>query len=295
MADASIKKKIEAGEFFVAPGVFDMMSVMMANRVGFECIYASGFWLTASYLGIPDAGIATYTDMLNRVSRVVELSTAPVIADADTGFGGLLNIQQTVRGYEAVGVTGIQIEDQEFPKKCGHTPYRRVVPLADMLGRIAVALDSRHSDDCLIIARTDARTGSGLDEALERGARFAEAGADLVFVEALESEDELRQAAQTVSAPLLANMADGGVTPILSAAELKEIGFAGAIFPAIASLAANAAVEAAMKHLKTTGTSQGSPVDRFDFPTFCREIGFEEVWEFEKKWAHLLESDASQD
>src|SRR3990172_9025270 len=119
MADQKLKKMLAKREFFVAPGMYDMMSVLMANRVGFDCVYASGFWLTASYLGLPDAGLATYTDMLNRISRVVELSDAPVIADADTGFGGLLNIQHTVRGYERAGVSGIQIEDQEFPKRCG--------------------------------------------------------------------------------------------------------------------------------------------------------------------------------
>ena len=157
MADARLKQKLARGEFIVAPGVFDMISAMLAERVGFDAVYASGYWLTASYLGIPDAGIATYTDMLNRVSRVVEKSTAPVIADADTGFGGLLNVQHTVRGYEKAGVSAIQIEDQEFPKKCGHTPYRRVVPLEDMVAKVKVAVDSRQSENFLVIARTDAR------------------------------------------------------------------------------------------------------------------------------------------
>jgi 2,3-dimethylmalate lyase len=224
MADARLKQKLLRGEFIVAPGVFDMMSAMMAERVGFDAVYASGFWLTASYLGIPDAGIATYTEMLNRVSKVVEKSSAPVIADADTGFGGLLNVHHTVRGYERAGVSAIQIEDQEFPKKCGHTPYRRVIPLDDMVAKVKVALDARQDDNFLVIARTDARSGSGFDEAVRRGVAFAEAGADIVFVEALHSEDEMRRACAAIEKPTMANMSDGGKSPIRPARELQALG-----------------------------------------------------------------------
>jgi len=213
MADPRLKQKLDAGEFIVAPGVFDMISAMLAERVGFDAVYASGFWLTASHLGIPDAGLATYTDMLSRIAKVVEKSSAPVIADADTGFGGLLNVQHTVRGYERAGVSAIQIEDQEFPKKCGHTPYRRVIPLEDMVAKVRVAVDSRSDPNFLVIARTDARTGLGFDEAVRRGAAYAEAGADLVFVESLQSEEEMRRACSLIRAPMMANMSDGGKTP----------------------------------------------------------------------------------
>jgi 2-methylisocitrate lyase-like PEP mutase family enzyme len=192
MADARLRQMLEQRRFVVAPGVFDMISAMLAERVGFDAVYASGYWLTASYLGIPDAGIATYTNMLDRVSKVVEKSTVPVIADADTGFGGLLNVRHTVIGYEKAGVSAIQIEDQEFPKKCGHTPYRRVVPIAEMVAKIQVAVDARQDPDMLVIARTDARTGYGYDEALRRGQAYAEAGADIVFVESLQSIEEMR-------------------------------------------------------------------------------------------------------
>jgi len=214
MADPRLKQKLDAGEFIVAPGVFDMISAMLAERVGFDAVYASGFWLTASHLGIPDAGLATYTDMLSRIAKVVEKSSAPVIADADTGFGGLLNVQHTVRGYERAGVSAIQIEDQEFPKKCGHTPYRRVIPLEDMVAKVRVAVDSRTDPNFLVIARTDARTGLGFEEAVRRGAAYAEAGADLVFVESLQSEEEMRRACSLIRAPMMANMSDGGKTPI---------------------------------------------------------------------------------
>lgn len=289
MADPRLKQKVARGEFIVAPGVFDMISAMLAERVGFDAVYASGYWLTASYLGIPDAGIATYTDMLSRVAKVVEKSTAPVIADADTGFGGLLNVHHTVKGYERAGVSAIQIEDQEFPKKCGHTPYRRVVPKEDMVAKVRVAVDARTDSNFLIIARTDARTGYGFDEAIDRGRAYAEAGADIVFVESLQSDDEMRKACAAIDRPMMANMADGGKTPIRSAKELGAIGYSLAIFPAMGALAASAAVEAALRNLKANGTSESPNVPLFNFDEFCHMVGFPDVWAFEEKWKDVLE------
>lgn len=289
MADGRLRQRIESGEFFIAPGVYDMISARVAERVGFEAVYASGYWLTASYLGLPDAGLATYTDMVDRVARVVEQVSMPVIADADTGFGGLLNVDHTVRGYERAGISAIQIEDQEFPKKCGHTPYRRVIRSAEMEAKIQVAVEARQSRDFLVIARTDARTGHGLEEALRRGRAYAEAGADVVFVESLQSEEEMREACASIPAPLMANMSDGGHTPIRSAAELADIGYACAIFPATAALSATAAVESAFQHLKSHGISTNPHQPLFDFNEFCRMIGFERVWEFEERWADVLD------
>lgn len=289
MADPRLKQKLAAGRFIVAPGVFDMISTMLAERVGFDAVYASGYWLTASYLGLPDAGIATYTEMLSRVAKVVEKSTAPVIADADTGFGGLLNVHHTVRGYERAGVTAIQIEDQEFPKKCGHTPYRRVIPMEEMVAKVRVAVDARTDPNFLIIARTDARGGHGFDEAVRRGQAYAAAGADIVFVEALHSEDEMRRACQAIRAPMMANMSDGGKTPIRPARELQDFGYSLAIFPAMNALAASAAMERAMRNLKENGTSLSPDVSLFGFDDFCRMVGFEDVWAFEEKWKDVLE------
>jgi 2-methylisocitrate lyase-like PEP mutase family enzyme len=288
MADPRLKQKLAKKEFFFAPGVFDMISAMLAERVGFDAVYASGYWLTASYLGLPDAGIATFTDMLSRVSKVVEKSSAPVIADADTGFGGLLNVHHTVRGYEQAGVSAIQIEDQEFPKKCGHTPYRRVVPMEDMVAKVRVAVDARRDPNLLVIARTDARTGYGYDEAIRRGVAYAEAGADIVFVESLQSVEEMRDACGTIPAPLMANMSDGGRTPIRPARELAEIGYACAIWPALAALAASAAIERALQHLKESGSSLSPEVPLFSFDEFCRMVGFGDVWAFEEKWKDVL-------
>ena len=158
-----------------------MMAAVIANKVGFEIVYGTGYWLTASAFGLPDAGIVTYTQMLDRVSTLARTSNAAVIADADTGYGGLLNVHHTVRGYEEAGITAIQIEDQQFPKKCGHTPGKKCVPLEEMIDKIGVACEARRDPkNTLIIARTDVRQAEGFDSAIKRGAAFAEAGADIV-------------------------------------------------------------------------------------------------------------------
>ena len=281
----SLKSAIEAGEFIVAPGLHDMIAAVVSNKVGFDFVYASGYWMTASAHGLPDAGIATYTEMLGRVATLVRTVNAGVIADADTGYGGLLNVHHTVRGYEDAGVMAIQMEDQEFPKKCGHTPFKRVVPLRDMVDKVKVACAARRSPETLIIARTDARQTDGFEGALKRGEAYGEAGADIVFIEALESEDEMRQACARIKKPMMANMADGGKTPIRSKAELAAMGYQVAIFPATTGLAAAYAAKVALSVLKETGTSVSPNVPLFSFAEFNSLIGFEDVWAFEQKWA----------
>jgi len=286
MANPILRQKLDSGEFIVAPGLHDMIAATVANKVGFDIVYGTGYWLTASSLGLPDAGIATYTQMLDRMATLVRTSQGAVIADADTGYGGLLNVHHTVRGYEAAGVTAIQLEDQEFPKKCGHTPNKRCVPTQDMVDKIKVAAQAREDkDNFLIIARTDARASLGVDEAMRRLEAYAEAGADILFFEAPQSEEEMRKACAAFDTPMLANMADGGKTPILPAKVLEEIGFALAIYPSLTSLSAAAAMERALSHLKHSGVSQAPEVPLFDFNEFCGLIGFQDVWDFEKRWA----------
>ncbi|GAB5457798.1 MAG: isocitrate lyase/PEP mutase family protein [Henriciella sp.] len=285
MTKPSLKAALQSGTFVAAPGIHDMISAVIANKVGFDFVYLSGYWSTASTYGIPDAGIATYTQMLDRAATLCETCDASVIADADTGYGGLLNVHHTVRGYEEAGVSGIQIEDQEFPKKCGHTPFKRVVPISDMVQKIQVACDARRSDETLIIARTDAKQPEGYDRAMERAHAYADAGADIIFVEALESIEEMTAACQAIDKPVIANMANGGKTPILTVEQLKEIGYSLAIFPAMTALTAAAAAEKALMHLKTTGSSLSTDIPHFDFSEFNQLIGFQEVWDFEKKWA----------
>ncbi|EAQ02202.1 putative isocitrate lyase-family enzyme [Pseudooceanicola batsensis HTCC2597] len=285
MTKPNLRAALDAGTFICAPGIHDMISAVIANKVGFDFIYFSGYWGTASAEGLPDAGITTYSEMLKRLTILGRTSEAGIIADADTGFGGLLNVDQTVRGYERAGAAAIQIEDQEFPKKCGHTPFKRVIPAAEMVQKIKVAGAAReNAQETLIIARTDAKAMEGFDKAVERGLRYRDAGADVIFVEALDTEEEMRKACERIDAPMIANMADGGRTPILKVETLRDIGYDLAIFPAISGLAAAAAVEKALVTLKETGTSQSADVPLFDFEEFNRLIGFPEVWEFEKKW-----------
>jgi len=286
LSTTRLREKLDAKEFFVVPGIQDMITAVIADRVGFDVVYGTGYWLTASAYGLPDAGIASYTQMLDRMATLVRTSRAAVIADADTGYGGLLNVHHTVRGYEAAGVSGIQIEDQEFPKKCGHTPFKRLVPMADMVEKIKVACEARVDPrNTLIIARTDARQSEGMDGALRRAEAYRSAGADVIFVEALTSEEEMRAACARIDAPMMANMADGGLTPVLPASVLAEIGYAFAIYPSMTSLVAAAAMEQALTRLKVEGVSQAADIPMFDFRTFCGLIGFEDVWAFERKWA----------
>ncbi|MFY8030850.1 MAG: isocitrate lyase/PEP mutase family protein [Devosia sp.] len=285
MSKPSLRAALAAGEFVAAPGIHDMITAVVSNKVGFDFVYASGFWMTASAYGLPDAGIASYTQMVDRVATLCRTANASVIADADTGYGGLLNVHHTVRGYEEAGVVGIQIEDQEFPKKCGHTPFKRVVPTIDMVEKIKVAIEARKSPETLIIARTDSRQTDGFEGAVKRGLAYAEAGADVVFLEALESEAEMREACKRVNKPMMANMADGGKTPIRSKTELIDIGYKMAIFPSATGLAAAAAAETALRVLKEEGTSNSPNSKLFSFAEFNSLIGFEEVWAFERRWA----------
>jgi 2-methylisocitrate lyase-like PEP mutase family enzyme len=283
MANPIFREKLAKGKFFVVPGIQDMIAAVIANKVGFDLVYGTGYWLTASAWGLPDAGIATYTEMLNRMAILVKTSNAAVIADGDTGYGGLLNVHHTVRGYEAAGVTAIQLEDQEFPKKCGHTPHKRLVTAAEMVEKIKVAVDARSDPNFLVIARTDARQSEGMDGVLRRLEAYAKAGADVVFPEALTSEEEMRLACETFDRPVMANMSNGGLTPVPPADVLADIGYAYAIYPALTSLAAAAAMESALVGLKEQGI--GEPSGLFNFKEFCSLIGFEEVWEFDRKWA----------
>lgn len=285
MANPILRQKLASRQFITAPGIQDMIAAVIANKVGFDIVYGSGYWTVASAYGLPDAGIASVTQMVDRMATLVRTCNAAVVADADTGFGGLLNVHHTVQAYEQAGVTAIQIEDQEFPKKCGHTPGKRVVPAEEMADKIRVAVEARRDENFLIIARTDARQSEGLEGVLHRMKLYAEAGADILFPEALTSDEEARIVTSSLDKPMMANMADGGLTPIRDAKTLESLGYSMAIFPAMTSLAAAAAMEKALVHLKETGTSLSPDVPLFSFKEFCSLIGFEEVWAFDKKWA----------
>jgi 2-methylisocitrate lyase-like PEP mutase family enzyme len=280
-----LKARLAGPELVVAPGVFDLISVRLADSLGFDCLYMTGYGTVASYLGEPDAGLATYSDMVNRVAAFCGAARTPIICDGDTGYGGLLNVAHTVRGYERAGAAGIQLEDQEFPKKCGHTPGRRVIPREDMARKIQVAAEARQDPDLLIVARTDARTSLGLDEALRRGEAYVKAGADVLFIESPESEQELETIGRTFDVPLLCNVVEGGRTPQLSPADLQALGFSLAIYPASGFLAAARALEQVYGQLKARKGTLEAGEQLYSFQQMCELMGFPAVWEFDRRHA----------
>ncbi len=278
------RSRLAKKELLVAPGVFDGISARIADQMGFEALYMTGYGTVASHLGLPDAGIATYSDMVGRVAVIANETETPLIADGDTGYGGLLNVQYSVRGYETAGAIAIQLEDQEFPKKCGHMLGRRVVPIEDMVDKIKVAVASRDDSDFLIIARTDARTTLGLDEALRRADAYAKAGADILFVESPESVEEMCTIGRSFDRPLVANMVEGGRTPIADRKTLEEIGYSIAIHPAFGFLAAGDALRNAYRYLRDHGSSVGANVPLYKFSEFSELMGFRAVAEFDETY-----------
>lgn len=280
-----LRALLDAGTFIVAPGVYDGISARFAAHHGFDALYMTGHGVSASQAGLPDVGLATYSDMVRAVALIAGITDIPLIADADTGYGGLLNVQHTVRGYEAAGAQAVQLEDQEFPKKCGHTPGKRVIPGAEMAKKIRVAVESRDSRDTLIVARTDARAIEGLDGAFHRAELYLEAGADILFIEAPESEEEMAQIGRRFDVPLLANMAEGTLTPMVSTERLEELGYRIAIFPGTAFFAAAEAMRRVYAHVAATRSSFGTDVPLMDFSDWCRQTGFPEVWDFDRKHA----------
>lgn len=226
-----LRRLIAREQILVAPGVYDAYLARCVERAGFEAVYMTGAGVSHARLGAPDLGLLSFAEMVEQAERIADAVALPVIADADTGYGNAMNVARTVRAYERAGVSACHIEDQQMPKRCGHFDEKRVVPLAEMLSKLKAALDARSDSDFVIIARTDARTVEGLDAALERANAFADAGADVIFVESPLSEEELALIGRTVKAPLLANMVESGKTPILPAEKLEALGFDVAIHP----------------------------------------------------------------
>ena len=281
---ALLAGRLRDGEFITAPGVYDMISARMADRLGFSALYMTGSGVVASHLGLPDAGIATFTEMADRAAMIAAGTKTPLIADADTGYGAALNVRHTVRGYEQAGVAAIQIEDQAYPKKCGHTSGQRIVPTNEMVTKIKVALDSRNDEEFLIIARTDAQKAEGRDEAMRRLEAYQEAGADILFYEAPANVDEMADAARRFDTPLMANMVEGGATPVLTPNELEALGFQVAIFPASGFLAATEALSRVYAALYNSGSSNVEGAPLHDFKDFLALMGFDEVLEFESRF-----------
>lgn len=282
---ARLAARIREKKFFSVPGIFDHVSAKIADTLQFDALYMTGYGTVASHMGLPDAGLASYADMVDRVRAFCAATRTPMICDADTGYGGLLNVMHTVRGYEAAGACAIQLEDQQFPKKCGHMPGRLVIDAQEMVKKIRVAVDARSDANCLIIARTDARTTLGLDEALRRGEQYAKAGADVLFIESPESVEEMETIARSFDTPLVANMVEGGRTPVLTKDQLGALGYSLAIFPAAGFLATAAALRTVYTTLQRDGSTRDLESPLFEFQEFSRLMGFDAVAAFESKYS----------
>lgn len=246
----------DAGRALVLPGAFDALSARLIEAAGFDAIYVTGAGFANASLGVPDIGLVTATEMRDHVARIVDVVDVPLVVDADTGYGNAINMGRTVRQFERAGASALQIEDQLFPKKCGHFEGKGVISAKEMVQKVHAAVDARSSDDLLIIARTDARAVSTLEEALERAEMYREAGADVLFVEAPISVEEMQIIGQRLDGPLVANMVEGGKTPLLSSGELADLGFSIVLFANATLRVAHRAINGLLSELSQTGTTE---------------------------------------
>jgi 2-methylisocitrate lyase-like PEP mutase family enzyme len=268
----------------IAPGAYDALSARLIEQAGFDAVYMTGFGTTASLIGRPDVGLLTGAEMVDNARRIVSAVDVPVIADADTGYGNALNVLRTVQLYEQAGVAGIQLEDQVAPKKCGHMSGKAVIETEEMVGKIRAAVAARQDPDLVVIARTDAVAVTGVADAVARGRAYAEAGADLLFVEAPTSEADIEAVATELRgvAPLVFNWAEGGKTPPLPLARIAELGFSLVIYPIGTLLAATAGIRSLLATLKTDGVPSLSGLPTFD--GFTDLIGLPEVQQLEQRF-----------
>jgi carboxyvinyl-carboxyphosphonate phosphorylmutase len=270
----------------VAPGAYDALSARLIEQAGFDAVYMTGFGTTASLIGRPDVGLLTGAEMVDNARRIVTAVDVPVIADADTGYGNAINVLRTVQLYEQAGVAGIQLEDQVAPKKCGHMSGKAVISTEEMVGKLHAAVAARQDPDFVVIARTDAVAVSGVDDAVARARAYAEAGADVLFVEAPTSEDDITRLAGELRdlAPLVFNWAEGGRTPPLSLERITELGFSLVIYPIGTLLAATAGIRALLATLRADGTPTAAMGSLPTFDAFTDLIGLPEVQSLEQRF-----------
>lgn len=280
-----LKLLLAEKKILIAPGAYDVLSAKMIEQIGFKAVYMTGYGTSATTLGEPDVGLLTMTEMADRAGRIAQAVEVPVIADADTGYGNPLNVRRTVVEYERAGVSGIQLEDQVFPKKCGHMLGRKIIPTEEMVQKIKAACQARKDKDFVIIARTDARTNYGLEEAIARGKAYEKAGADVIFIESPENVSEMKKiTAAFAQTPTLANMVEGGRTPLLSAEELERLGFSLVIFSTGPLFAAAKGLKDYLNELKVQGTTSAKLSNLISFPEFNKFIGLERYLELEKRY-----------
>jgi 2-methylisocitrate lyase-like PEP mutase family enzyme len=270
-----LRELLAGGPIVVAPGAYDGLTARLVERAGFPAVYATGAGISYSALGQPDLGLVSFGELLERVAEVARAVSIPVIADADTGYGGPLNVIRTVQAYERAGASAVQIEDQAFPKRCGHLARKSLIPAEEMAAKIEAACWARTDPDTLIVARTDARQEEGLEAALERARRYAQAGADVCFVEAPGSREELAQIPGALPVPCLANMVEGGRTPLTPAAELERWGYRLVIFPNMATRVMVRAALEALAVLRREGDSSSLGDRMLPFPELNALLGLD--------------------
>ncbi len=284
-------RELLAQGMVVAPGVYDGISARMAEHSSFKAMYISGYMVAASRYGLPDAGIIGMNDMVDALRMIRSCTTKPIICDADTGYGGLVNVQSTVRAYEAAGASALHIEDQEMPKRCGHTKGKRVVPLADMVAKVEVAVTSRRNDEFVIIARTDSLASEGFDRAMARLHAYREAGADIVFMDAPTTVDQMRAVAAEFPGRAMINIVPYRhfMTPEVRVAELAAMGYSIAIFPGVMSLPSIGSMEQSLAKL-----ANDEPADFISSELSPHElVGFPQVWDDEKRWSERYAAQAA--
>ena len=283
---ARLRALLDSGQTIVAPGAFDSLSARLVEEAGFPAVYMTGFGTSAALIGRPDVGLLTMTEMAGNAGRIAACVDIPVIADADTGYGNPLNVIRTVGAYEAAGVAGIHIEDQVAPKTCGHLEGKQVIPAEEMAQKIRAAVEARTQPEFVIIARTDARAVEGLERALRRGRMYREAGADVLFIEALTSEAEAEEAVRAFPwVPLLFNWAEGGKTPPISLDRLRDLGYRIVIFPLSTLLAATGAMRRILLQIAQAGTPAAAIREFPTFTEFVDFIGLPQVHQAEQRYA----------
>jgi 2-methylisocitrate lyase-like PEP mutase family enzyme len=281
------KQLIEFPEILLLPGVHDTLSARIGAEAGFKAMTGGGYSASATLLGQPDTSQLSLTEMVDHYTRICDVIDVPFFGDGDTGFGNVTNVARTVRMYERAGLAGMFIEDQVFPKRCGHMSGKDVIPAQEMVAKLKAALDARQDPDFVIMARTDANAVNGIDDALERMALYREVGADLLFVEAPRNTDEMRRICTELDGPNLANMIEGGGTPLLSLEELTEIGFAVVTYPVAATFVVAKAMRAFMRYLAETGTTAGFDPEMLQFEDFNEIIDLKGLREREESYLNF--------
>jgi carboxyvinyl-carboxyphosphonate phosphorylmutase len=282
----SLRHQIRSRDrIIVMPGVFDALSARIAQHVSFDAMFQTGYGSSASLLGMPDFGFLNAGETVDNARRIIRAVDLPVIVDADTGYGNPLSVWRIVRDLESMGAAGIFLEDQVWPKRCGHMRGKSIIPTNDYILKLEAALDARKSKDFIIVARTDARASRGLDEAINRGKTYFKAGADVIFIEAPTSTKELSRIANEIDAPLVANMIEEGVTPTLSAQQLFQMGYNVALFPLSALYAATYAMLKVFSELKKTGTTEHGREMMVTFSEFNKLVDLQRYMELEKRYA----------